>query len=205
MLRAKHTALAPVHRALALAVGGDGSARTGALRHRLGRTGISCPTIQRGLRELEAHHSLPVIRKFMRESICRRSRRITRQAIFMGQPSQNRCREHPSVFGEAMTGGRELVAFGDRLGNPGSGIEPAFASTALALPTARGPAEDQRGDSDPDRSPEHRASRSRRPGAAGRAGGSLCGGQRRSDVGCHATLPQPWIRRENWQFETHRC
>jgi hypothetical protein len=61
-----------------------------------------------------------VIRKFMRESICGRSGRITRQAIFMVQPSQNRCREHPSVFGEAMTGGRELVAFGQRIGNPGS-------------------------------------------------------------------------------------
>jgi hypothetical protein len=33
------------------------------------------------------------------ESICGRSRRITRQGIFMGLPSQNRCREHPSVFG----------------------------------------------------------------------------------------------------------
>src|ERR1700730_4393456 len=38
----------------------------------------------------------------------------------MVQPSQNRCREHPSVFGEAMTYGRELVAFGQRIGNPGS-------------------------------------------------------------------------------------
>jgi hypothetical protein len=25
-----------------------------------------------------------------------------------------------------------------------------------------------------------------------------------SDIGCHATLRQPWIQRENWQFETHR-
>jgi hypothetical protein len=61
-----------------------------------------------------------VIREFMHESICGRSRRVTRQAIFMVQPSQNRCREHPSVFGEAMTGGRELVAFGQRIGNSGS-------------------------------------------------------------------------------------
>ena len=36
----------------------------------------------------------------------------------MVQPSQNRCREHPSVFGEAMTYGRDLVAFGQRIGNP---------------------------------------------------------------------------------------
>ena len=28
--------------------------------------------------------------------------------------------------------------------------------------------------------------------------------QRRSDVRRHATLPQSWIQRENWEFETHR-
>ena len=25
-----------------------------------------------------------------------------------------------------------------------------------------------------------------------------------SDVRRHATLPQPWIQREHWEFETHR-
>ena len=28
---------------------------------------------------------------------------------------------------------------------------------------------------------------------------------RRSDVRRHVTLPQSWIQRENWEFETHRC
>ena len=28
--------------------------------------------------------------------------------------------------------------------------------------------------------------------------------QRRSNVRRHATLPQSWIHRENWEFETHR-
>ena len=28
--------------------------------------------------------------------------------------------------------------------------------------------------------------------------------QRRSDVRRHATLPQSWIQRENWEFETYR-
>ena len=31
-----------------------------------------------------------------------------------------------------------------------------------------------------------------------------CARQRRPDVRRHATLPQSWIQRENWEFETHR-
>ena len=36
-------------------------------------------------------------------------------------------------------------------------------------------------------------------------GGSSCNNaQRRPDVRRHATLPQSWIQRKNWEFETHR-
>ena len=38
---------------------------------------------------------------------------------------------------------------------------------------------------------------------AARRGGLSCARQRRPDVRRHATLPQSWIQRENWQFETH--
>ena len=34
--------------------------------------------------------------------------------------------------------------------------------------------------------------------------GRSCARQRRPDVRHHATLPQSWIQRENWEFETHR-
>ena len=39
---------------------------------------------------------------------------------------------------------------------------------------------------------------------AARRGGLSCARQRRPDVRRHATLPQSWIQRENWEFETHR-
>jgi hypothetical protein len=48
------------------------------------------------------------------------SRRVTCQAIFIVQPSQNRCRYHPSVFRDTMTGGYEPVPFRQEIGNPGS-------------------------------------------------------------------------------------
>ena len=35
-------------------------------------------------------------------------------------------------------------------------------------------------------------------------GSSYNNAQRRPDVRRHATLPQSWIQRENWEFETHR-
>ena len=36
------------------------------------------------------------------------------------------------------------------------------------------------------------------------SGSSSNNAQRRPDVRRHATLPQSWIQRENWEFETHR-
>ena len=82
-----------------------------------------------------------MIRKFIREGICSHSRRVMRQAIFMVQPSQNRCRDHPSVFGEAMTGGRERVAFGQRIGNPGSQAGMGAAPVIVDHPVAKNPSE----------------------------------------------------------------
>jgi hypothetical protein len=38
----------------------------------------------------------------------------------------------------------------------------------------------------------------------GKQKASSCAGQRWSNVGRHATLPQSWIRRENWRFETQK-
>ena len=54
----------------------------------------------------------PVIRKFTHRRICGRSRRVTRQAIFMVESAQNRRRDYLSVFREVMTRGDELVEFG---------------------------------------------------------------------------------------------
>jgi len=47
-------------------------------------------------------------------------RGVAGKAILMVQPSQNRRRDHLGVFGDAMTGGHELVPFGQGLGDPGS-------------------------------------------------------------------------------------
>jgi hypothetical protein len=71
----------------------------------------------------------------------------------MVQPSQNRCREHPSVFGEAMTGGRGLVAFGQRIGNPGSQAGMWAAPVIVDHPVAKNPSEMSLVDGDPYREP----------------------------------------------------
>jgi hypothetical protein len=98
----------------------------------------------------------------MHEGICGRSRRITRHAIFRVQPSQNRCREHPSVFGEAMAGGRELVGFVQRIGNPGSQAGMWAAPVIVDHPVAKNPSEMSlvNGDQPVQTLPTHRADQS---------------------------------------------
>jgi hypothetical protein len=39
--------------------------------------------------------------------------------IHLLQPAQDRRLDQPTVFGEVMTGGREVLAFGHWIGNPG--------------------------------------------------------------------------------------
>jgi hypothetical protein len=60
-----------------------------------------------------------VLRKFIGEHISVGSDGVARKTIFMVQPAQNRRCDHLCVFGEAMTGGHEIVLFGQRTGNPG--------------------------------------------------------------------------------------
>ena len=65
-------------------------------------------------------HQTPVPRRFIGERISVGSRGLARKAIIVVQAAQNRRRDHLSPFGEAMTGGHELVAFEQWIGNPGS-------------------------------------------------------------------------------------
>src|SRR5712671_1013234 len=59
----------------------------------------------------------------------------------MVQAAQNRRRDHPSVFGEAMTGGHGLLPLGQRIGNPGpqAGMSSALASFDPGVLMKNGP------------------------------------------------------------------
>ena len=56
-----------------------------------------------------------MLRKIRWRAYFGESRGVSGKAILMVQPSQYRCRDHLGPFGEAMTGGHELVRFGQGL------------------------------------------------------------------------------------------
>ena len=64
--------------------------------------------------------SLRVLRKFIGGRILVGLRGVAGEAILMVHPSQNRRRDHLGVFGEAMTGGHDLVPFGQGIGESGA-------------------------------------------------------------------------------------
>ena len=81
--------------------------------------------------------------------------------------------------------------------------DPAAAATSANLPqkaahTATGGASGRNRSRSPGMGPDVGL----RALAADRTGGT---GRRRPDARRHATLPQSWIQRENWEFETHRA
>ena len=61
--------------------------------------------------------------------------------IFMVQPAQNRRSDYATVFGEAMTRGRDLLPFGQRIGNPGPQAGMWAAPVIVGHPFAKNPSE----------------------------------------------------------------
>ena len=72
-------------------------------------------------------------RKFIGERMPVGSRGVTRQAIVMVQTTKNRRRDHLCVFRKAMTGGHELIRFGQRMWNARSQAMRRMSCRSLGI------------------------------------------------------------------------
>ena len=94
-----------------------------------------------GLHEAMPRRRLGLLRKSIGERLPVGSRGVARQAIFMVQTAQNRRRDHLRVFRKAMTGGHELIRFGQPMWNARSQAGVWTTSVIVGHPFAKNPSE----------------------------------------------------------------